>query len=486
MRLILAGIAIFAALPAACVVPNTRQISEGQSAPVMAADADAGALLVRDYPGYCDFRTSGAGIPPVVFSTVYSCSGMVAISDDGSALLLPDDGRIRIVRLSGGEETVSFDPNPYTSPFVASYRQQRVAGRFVANPATAIDMRAATVLRTAQPARVPAPVFREVSRTPEGVATMHAPRPAHLGAATGFPQWQTKIIPDPNGGKDILLQFGGASVPYADPNLASPVRMRLSDLQPAPPPGPADTALAPLVEIRDYAQPSAQFNQPYMLNYSGYGEGYGHPFLYAHDGSLALWGLYSGKSKSDVGFGVFAFGSSEPLWTMRFEGAPPTVSISEDNTEITVRDHHDFAKSQGREPMIRTYNVRTGALVGEIAASSLPPSFIQQVAVPTLKLPPPLQPFRATSARFASEPEYVEQLGVLVSIVGTEDDKGARLVVREDKSGTVIWQKDLEADAPAGRSRRTSFDAADATPRIAVLSTDGKIRVFDYSDALKR
>jgi hypothetical protein len=74
---------------------------------------------------------------------------------------------------------------------------------------------------------------------------------------------------------------------------------------------------------------------------------------------------------------------------------------------------------------------------------------------------------------------------VLVSIVGTEDEKGARLVVREDKSGAIIWQKDLEASAPAGRSRRTSFDAADATPRIAVLSTDGKIRIFDYGEALK-
>ena len=57
----------------------------------------------------------------------------------------------------------------------------------------------------------------------------HAPRPAHLGAATGFPQWLSRIIADPNGGEDILLQFGGANVPYADPELASPVRMRLSE-----------------------------------------------------------------------------------------------------------------------------------------------------------------------------------------------------------------------------------------------------------------
>ena len=486
MRLILMGIAAVAALPAACVVPNVKQIGEGQSPPVMSADANAGALLVRDYPGYCDFETSGTGIPPVAFAMTYSCSGAVAISDDGSALLLPDDGGIRIVRLAGGEDTMSFDPNPYTSPFIASYRQQRVAGRFVANHATAIDMRTATVLRTTQPVRVPEPVFREVSRTPEGVATLHAPRPAQLGASVGFPQWQTKIIADPNGGEEILLQFGGANVPFADPDLTSPVRMRLSDLKPAPLPGPADAALAPLVEIRDYTKPSAQFNQPYTLTYSGYGKGYGHPFLYAHDGSLALWGLYSGKSRSDLGFGVFAFGSSEPLWTMTFEGAPPTVSISEDNAEITVRDHHEFAKSQGREPMIRTYNARTGALVSEIAISSLPPTFIHQVALPTLKLPPPLQPFRSVSARFASEPEYVEHLGVMVAIESTEDGKGARLVVREDKAGTIIWQKALEASATADRSRRTSFDAADTTPRIAVLSTDGKVRVFDYGDALKR
>lgn len=485
MRRILTGIAIFAVLPAACVVPNTKQISEGQSHPVMAADADAGALLVRDYPGYCDFETSGAGIPPVAFAMTYSCSGLVAISDDGSALLLPEDSRIRIVQLAGGEDSVNFEPPPYTSPFVASYRQQRVAGRFVANQTTAIDMRNGAILRVTQTGPAPEPVFREVSRTPEGVATLHAPRPAHLGAATGFPQWLSRIIADPNGGEDILLQFGGANVPHADPELASPVRMRLSDLQPAPPPGPAASELAPLVEIRDYAKPSAQFNQPYTLNYSGFGKGYGHPFLYANDGSLALWGLYSGKSRSDLGFGVFAFGSSEPLWTMTFEGAPPTVSISEDDTQITVRDHHDFAKSQGREPMIRTYAARTGALVSEVAVSSLPPTFIQQVAGPTLKLPPPLQPFRSTFARFASEPDYVENLGVMVAIEATEDGKGARLIVREDKAGTVIWQKDLEASVTAGRSRRASFDAANATPRIAVLSTDGKIRVFDYGDALK-
>jgi hypothetical protein len=485
MRLILAGIAIFAALPAACVASNTKQIAEGQSEPVMAANVDAGALLVRDYPGYCDFQTSVTIPLPVGFSTTYSCSGAVAISDDGSALLLPDDRKFRIVRLAGGEDTVSFDPNPYSSPFIASYRQQRVGGRFVANYTTAIDMRTGAVRRIAQRGAAPQPVYREVSRTPEGAATMHAPRPAHLGAAAGFPQWQTKIIADPNGGEDILLQFGGASVPYADPDLASPVRMRLSDLQPAPPPGPAPSALAPLIEIRDYAKPSAQFNQPYTLGYFGYGEGYGHPFLYSHDGSLALWGLYGGKSGSDLGFGVFGFGSSEPLWTMKFEGAPPSVSISEDNTELTVLDNYDFAKSQGREPMVRTYNARTGALVGEMAVSSLPPTFVRPAPPPMLKLPPPLEPFRVTSARFASEPEYVEQLGVLVAIVGTEDDKGARLVVREDKAGTVVWQKDLEADAPAGRSRRTSFDAADATPRVAVLSTDGKIRIFDYGDALK-
>lgn len=484
MRLILMGIAALAALPAACVVPNVKQIGEGQSAPAMVADADAGALLVRDYPGYCDLETSGAGIPPVAFAMTYSCSGSVAISDDGSAIFLAEKGKIRIVRLSGGEEIVTFDPHPYTSPFIANYRQQRVAGRFVANYDTAIDMRTGTVLRVAQPARPSEPELREISRTPEGVATMHAPRPAGLGPAVGFPQRQTRIIADPNGGEDILLQVGGATVPYSAPALDSPVRMRLSDLKPAPPPGPAASALAPLVEIRDYAKSSFQYNQPYTLGYSGYGEGFGHPFLYSHDGSLALWGLYSGKSHSDLGFGVFAFGSSAPLWTMMFKGAPPTVSISEDSSVITVRDHHDFARSQNREPMIRTYNARTGELTAEIAVSSLPQSSIQQVASPSLTLPPSLQPFSYSSAQIVSEPVYVPQLGVLVSVEATESG-GARLVVREEEAGAIIWKKHLEAEINAGRSRRASLDAAEAAPRIAILSTDGKVRVFDYGEALK-
>lgn len=484
MRHIITGIAAAGMLTAACVVPNAKQIGEGQSAPVMAGDANAGALLVRDYPGYCGLDTSGAGIPPVAFAMTYSCSGVVAISDDGSAILLPQEDSIRIVKLSGGEEAVTFDPNPYTSPFTPNYRQQRVGDRFVANYGVAIDMRNGRVLRVAPRPPAPDPHYREISRTPQGVATLHAPRPAHIGAATGFPQWVTRIIPDPNGGEEILLQYGGASVPYADPDLSSPVRMRLSDLQPAPPPGPAPSALAPLVEIRDYARPSAQFKQPYTLTYSGYGEGFGHPFLYAHDGSLALWGLYNGQSRSDLGFGVFAFGSSEPLWIMKFEGAPPTVSISEDNTEITVRDHHDHAKSMGREPMIRTYSARTGALIREIAVSSLPPSVIQQVGTPSLQLPPSLKPFRFASAQIVSEPEYVKQLDVLVSVEPTESG-GARLVVREGKAGAIVWQKDLEARITSGRSRHAAFDAAEAAPRIAILSTDGKVRVFDYGDALK-
>lgn len=484
MRLNFLRIAALAALPAACVVPNVKQIGEGQSPPVMSADADTGALLVRGYPGYCDLQTSGAGIPPVAFALTYSCAGSVAISDDGSAILLPENRSIRIVRLPGGEESVIFDPNPYTSPFIASYRQQRVADRFVANHTTAIDMRTGAVLRATLPSPGPEPVFHEVSRSPEGVATMQAPRPMHLGAAIGFPQWQTKIIADPNDGEEILLQFGGASVPYADPALASPVRMRLSDLQPAPPPGPASSARAPLVEIRDYSKPSTQFNQPYTLGYSGYGAGFGHPFLYAHDGSLALWGLYTGKSRTDLGFGVFAFGSTEPLWTMMFEGAPPTVSISEDNAQITVRDHHDFARAQGREAMIRTYNARTGALINEIAASSLPPTFIQQAPSPSQQLPPSLQPFRATYDPIVSGSEYVRQLDVLVSVEST-DTGGARIVVREGKAGTIIWQKRLEASITSGRSRRAAFAAAESAPRIAILSTDGKIRVFDYGDALK-
>lgn len=484
MRLILMGIAAFAALPAGCVVPNVKQIGEGQASPIMSADVDTGALLVRDYSGYCDFETSGAGIPPVAFAMTYSCSGSVAISDDGSAIFIAEGGKTRIIRLSGSEERVTFDPNPYTSPFVANYRLQRVAGRFVANQHTAIDMRTGAVLRIRGPARAPDPEYREVSRTPEGVATLHAPRPASLGPAIGFPEWQTRIIADPDGGEEILLQFGGASVPYADPDLVAPVRMRLSDLQPAPPPGPAVSALAPLIEIRDYTKPSARDNQPFTLGYRGYGEGFGHPFLYSHDGSLALWGLYAGKSHSDLGFGVFGYGSSKPLWTMMFQGAPPTVSISEDSAEITVRDHHDFAKSQGREPMIRTYHARTGALASEIAVSSLPPSFIQQVASPSLELPPSLQPFRYGSAQIVSEPEYVPQLGVLVSVEATESG-GARLVVRESIAGAIIWQKDLEDRITSGRSRRASFDAAEAAPRIAILSTDGKVRVFDYRDALK-
>lgn len=485
MRLICMGFAALAALPAACVVPNLKQIGEGQSPPVMAAEADTGALLVRAYPDYCDFGASGAGIPPVAFALTYSCGGSVAISDDGSAIFLGDAGRIRVIRLSGGEEAVTFNPGPNTSLFSAGDIQQRLGGRFVANDNTAIDVRTGAVLRVAERTRAPEPKYREVSRTPEGVATLHAPRPARLGPATGFPQWQARIIADPNGGAEILLQAGSASVPYAHPDFDWPVRMRLADLQPAPPPGPAASALAPLVEIRDYARPSAQYGQPYTLNYSGYGEGFGHPFLYSHDGSLALWGLYSGKSHADLGFGVFAFGSTDPLWTMMFTGAPPTVSISEDNSEITVQDHHDFAKSGGREPMIRTHDARTGALIREIAVSSLPPSVLQQVASPTQKLPPPLEPFRYRHVQFASEPEYIEPLGVMVSIESTDNSESARVVVREDKAGEIIWQKELELQITSGQSRRADFDAAETTPRIVILSTDGKVRVFDYGDALR-
>jgi hypothetical protein len=485
MRLIFLGITVLAALQTGCVVPNASQIREGQSPPVMASDADTGALLVRSYPGYCDYGASGAGIPPVAFAVTYSCTGAVAISDDGSAVIHIDKGAMRIVRLSGGEEALTFDPHPYSSPFLANYMQQRVAGRFIANYDTAIDMRTGDVRRIAQPAKSPAPVYREVSRTPEGVATLQAPRPARLGPAVGFPEWQAQIIPDPNGGQDILMHHGAASVPYSDPDLPSPVRMRLSDLQPAPPPGPDASTLAPLVEIREYARPSAQFNEPYTLKYKGYGKGFGHPFLYAPDGSLSLWGLYSGTSGADIGFGVFRYGQSEPLWTMMFKGAPPTLTFDKDGSTISIRDHVGSVTAEGREPMIRRYNALTGELTSEIKISSLPTTSIQQATPMRQFLPPSLEPFRVAAAPSGPGPEYITQLDVLVSLEPTQPGNGAQLVVREGKAGTVIWQKKLEETVTSGRSRRAAFDAAETTPRIAVLSTDGNIRVFDYGDALK-
>ena len=462
----------FLFLASACVNPIPAGEGDGSTKPKMSEVKTEQLVAEFKFPAYCGYKFQRPVLVIPAYQAKVRCSGRVLLTDDGTHIVAfgseAEPRMIQTINIETGTTREYELARPVPDP-------RGVFFRGIGYPFLDLGNSQTFDLRNGDVREIPKP-FSELSNegpfvdlpgATDEIRVRTARRPDGGGLNPRVDPFG-KIIEDPNGsGRSIFVaSFSGKpSIHWSSGELP---RFFTDTFEPAPVPGPKKEELAALVHTEQSNGTGVRLDDGWWSSRK-FGDGWTNLVAQSLDGRYTIWG-FSEHEGSAIGFGIFEGLNNEPLWTTIVTGSPTEVGFTETTPPRVFQKLNNRIE---REHGYALRNILTGEVEEELRHSELFARKLEPRAEPTEIL--------QQIGGYCRGPGGCSENGDYFAWYSMQKDGNAKLTIASKAEAEFVFQQKLEQNLSSWSFPRSGdLSIAKDARRVAVLSTDGYIRVFEY------